>query len=116
MKMINRALLAATACLVLILPARAQGANAIEAVNVAPQGNDIAVRIDLREPLAAPPAAFSVTNPPKIALDFPATSNALGKTTQMINEGDLRSVNVVQVGERTRLVLNLSRYLNYTTR
>jgi type IV pilus assembly protein PilQ len=86
MKMINRALLAATACLVLILPARAQGANAIEAVNVAPQGNDIAVRIDLREPLAAPPAAFSVTNPPKIALDFPATSNALGKTTQMINE------------------------------
>jgi len=116
MKMINRALLATSACLVLMVPVRAHAENAIEAINVAPQGNDIAVRIDLREPLAAAPAAFSVANPPKIALDFPATANALGKTTQVINEGDLRSVNAVQVGERTRLVLNLSRHLNYTTR
>jgi type IV pilus assembly protein PilQ len=33
-----------------------------------------------------------------------------------VNEGDLRSLNVVQVGERTRLVLNLGRNMNYKTR
>lgn len=91
-------------------------ANAIEAVNVAQQGNEIAVKIDLREALTSPPAGFAVANPAKIAFDFPATGNALGKTTQVLNEGDLRSLNVVQVAGRTRLVLNLVRNMNYRTR
>ncbi len=118
MKWINNALLAASACLALISPAHAQSipANAIEAVNVARQGSDVAVRVDLKEALAAPPAAFSVANPAKVAIDFNSTANALGKTTQVFNEGDLRSMNVVQVGDRTRLVLNLDRNMNYATR
>ncbi len=118
MKWINNALLAASACLALMSPAHAQSipANAIEAVNVARQGSDVAVRVDLKEALAAPPAAFSVANPAKVAIDFTSTANALGKTTQVFNEGDLRSMNVVQVGDRTRLVLNLDRNMNYATR
>ncbi len=117
MKIIKTALLAASACLALMTPLRAQeAANAIEAINVAQQGSDIAVRIDLRQPLAAPPAGFSVTNPARVALDFPATTNALGRNSQVLNEGDLRSLNVVQAGDRTRLVLNLVRNMNYSTR
>ena len=90
--------------------------NVIEAINVSPQGTDVAVKIDLKEPLAKGPAGFSVANPAKIALDFPATTNGLGKNTQVVNEGDLHSLNIVQVGERTRLVLNLTRNMNYSTR
>lgn len=118
MKFINRALLAASACLAFMSPVRAQvvPTNTIEAINVAQQSNDIAVKIDFKEALAAPPAGFSVANPAKIALDFPSTANGLGKNSQVVNEGDLRSLNVVQVGERTRLVLNLVRSMNYTTR
>ncbi|MDR2837573.1 MAG: type IV pilus secretin PilQ [Azonexus sp.] len=121
MKMINTMLLAASVCLVLATPLRAEEAanassNAIETINVAQQGGDIAVRIDLREPLATPPAGFSVANPARVALDFPATVNGLGKNSQVLNEGDLRSFNVVQVGDRTRLVLNLVRNMNYSTR
>lgn len=118
MKFINYALLAASACLALISPVRAQdaAANTIEAINVAKQGNDIAVKIDLKVAPAAPPAGFSVANPAKIALDFPLTTNGLGKNSQVVNEGDLRSLNIVQAGERTRLVLNLARNMNYATR
>lgn len=118
MKLINHAWLAMLAfCLALALPAVAQTpGNAIEAVNVSSQGTDIAVKIDLKEALAVPPTGFSVANPAKVAFDFASTANALGKTSQIINEGDLRSLNVVQVGERTRLVLNLTRAMNYTTR
>jgi len=118
MKFINHAVVAVSACLALISPAGAQSqpTNAIEAVNVVTQGNEIAVKIDLKEPLSALPAGFSVANPSKIALDFPSTANALGKNSQVLNEGDLRSMNVVQVGDRTRLVLNLVRNMNYTTR
>ncbi len=118
MKLLNYTLLAASACLALISPVRAQNvpANAIEAINVAKQGNEIAVKIDLKEALSVPPAGFSVANPAKIALDFPSTANSLGKNSQILNEGDLRSMNIVQAGERTRLVLNLVRHMNYTTR
>ncbi len=122
MKLINHALIVGAACWVLAAPVWAQTApaamttNAIEAVNVARQGNDVTVKIDLKDALASPPAGFAVANPAKIAFDFPLTANALGKTTEVMNQGDLRSMNVVQVADRTRLVLNLARNMNYTTR
>ncbi|OMG56367.1 secretin [Azonexus hydrophilus] len=118
MKLFNYAAVVAATCIAMISPLKAETvpANAIEAVNVAQQGNEIAVKIDMREALGAPPAGFAVANPAKIAFDFPLTANALGKTTQVLNEGDLRSLNVVQVADRTRLVLNLVRNMNYRTR
>ncbi len=61
----------------------------------------------MKEPLSAPPPSFSVANPARIAFDFPATGNALGRTTQTIEQGDLRSANIVQAGDRTRVVLNM---------
>lgn len=118
MKFFNYAVAIAATCLVVASPVLAESAtaNAIEAVNVAQSGNETAVKIDLREALAMPPAGFAIANPARIAFDFPSTANGLGKTTQVLNEGDLRSVNVVQVANRTRLVLNLVRNMNYRTR
>ncbi|HLS86034.1 MAG TPA: type IV pilus secretin PilQ, partial [Burkholderiales bacterium] len=52
---------------------------------------------------------FAVTNPARIAFDFPNTVNALGRSSQDIGQGELRSMNVVQGTDRTRLVLNLRR-------
>lgn len=118
MKLVNHALATIFAILVLSASAFAQNAatNTIEAINVARQGNEVAVKIDLKEPLITPPAGFIVANPAKVALDFPQTTNGLGKTSQAVNEGDLNSMNIVQVGGRTRLVLNLAKSLNYSTR
>lgn len=119
MKFINYAMAAVTAtCLALASPVLAQtvAANSIEAINAAPQGTDIAIRIDLKEPLATAPTGFSVAKPAKIAFDFPSTVNALGKNSLVFKEGDLQSVNVVEAGGRTRLVLNLTRSMKYTTR
>lgn len=118
MKYSNYAMAVAFACLAVVSSVRAETlpANTIEAVNVAQQGNEVALRIDLKEALASPPPGFSVANPAKIALDFQSTANGLGKNSQVFNQGDLRSMNVVQVGDRTRVVLNLVRNMNYKTR
>jgi type IV pilus assembly protein PilQ len=89
--------------------------NTIESFNVATQGGRVIVRITTKQPLAAAPASFTVTQPARIALDFPNTANALGRNTQEINEGELRGMNVVQVGDRTRLVLNLRNMVTYET-
>ncbi len=118
MKFIKHAMAALVVCLALAPAARAEAlpSNAIEAINVAQQGNEVSLRIDLKEALTTPPPGFSVANPAKIALDFQSTANGLGKNTQVFNQGDLRSMNIVQVGDRTRLVLNLVKNLNYKTR
>ncbi|MEQ1774331.1 MAG: AMIN domain-containing protein, partial [Burkholderiales bacterium] len=90
--------------------------NSIESINVSPQsGGRLVVRIGLKEALATPPAGFTVNNPPRLAFDFANTANALGKNAQDVSDGDVRRVNVVQAGNRTRVVLELTRALNYET-
>ena len=91
-------------------------ANSIEAIDVSPStGGRVIVKVTLKQAPVSPPAGFSVTNPPRIAFDFLNTANALGRNAQDVNEGDLRSLNVVQAGDRTRLVLNLARASGYDT-
>ncbi|RJG02343.1 type IV pilus secretin PilQ [Noviherbaspirillum sedimenti] len=89
--------------------------NAIESITANQQGANVVVKVTMKNPLSKPPIGFSITNPARIALDFPATANATGTSAQNINLGDVRNVNVVQAGERSRLVFNLLRPLNYAT-
>ena len=111
MNLVKYVVFAASAWVALAGPGYAQNvaSNAIEAVNVSGQGADIAVKIDLKDALTTPPPGFAVANPAKFAFDFSATANGLGRTSEVLNQGDLRSMNVVQVADRTRLVLNLVR-------
>jgi type IV pilus assembly protein PilQ len=91
--------------------------NGIEAITVAgQQGGNLIVKITLRQPLANPPAGFTINNPPRIAFDFPNTENALGKNSQEVGDGDLRNLNIVQAGGRTRVVMNLSKSMGYDTK
>lgn len=90
--------------------------NAIEALHVAQKGGSVIVKLQLREALRELPASFSVANPARIAIDLPKTLNALDRSVHTYNEGDLRSVNVVSVGDRTRVVLNLDAQSTYEMR
>ncbi|HSD40659.1 MAG TPA: type IV pilus secretin PilQ [Burkholderiales bacterium] len=107
-------LLAATAWLWAGLAhAQAAAQNSIDALNVASQGGRVIVRITTKQALTAVPASFTVNQPARIAFDFPGTANALGRNSQEINEGELRSMSMVQVGDRTRMVLNLRNMVTY---
>src|SRR3954470_17978568 len=89
--------------------------NSVESLDfTAIQGGKIVVKVGLKEPLAAAPQGFAVSNPPRIAIDLPETTNGLGRNQIEAGEGDLRSVSVVQTASRTRLVMNLTRNLTYT--
>ncbi len=110
---------AAALLVVSALTAHAQsmaGENSIQSIKLggAP-GGKLMIQIGLMNPLANPPAGFTVSAPPRIAFDFPNTSNDLGTSTQEFSEGDLRSANIVQAGNRTRLVLNLNQMMAYDT-
>jgi type IV pilus assembly protein PilQ len=95
--------------------AEAAAANSIDSLVVAQQAGSMVVKIDLKQALAKAPSSFSVANPARIVFDFAGTANGLGRSVQQVNEGDLRSINIVQVGDRTRLVLNLKKAGTYQT-
>lgn len=95
------------------VPVAAFAQNAIQSINSSQQGSADVVRIELSEPLAAVPAGFTIQTPPRIAIDLPGVSNALGRSSIELNQGNLRSVNVAQAGDRIRLVLNLKQAANY---
>ncbi|MHB1121545.1 MAG: type IV pilus secretin PilQ [Ramlibacter sp.] len=88
------------------LPAAAQ-AQVVESVTSQIQGGVEVVRIDFSQPLQAVPNGFAIQSPARVALDVPGATNGLGRNKVEINQGNIRSVNVVQAGERTRLVVNL---------
>ena len=94
----------------------AQAQNAIESMNVTQQGATVILKVNMKSEPANPPAGFTVNNPPRVALDFAGTVNALGRNSQDVGQGDLRSINVVQVGDRSRMVLNLKSPVTYDTR
>ena len=90
-------------------------ANRIENIDFAAlPGGRVAIRVQTTQPLANPPAGFTLNNPPRIALDFPNTASALSRNTLSAGQGALKSVNVAQAKSRTRLVLNLSRAVGYS--
>ena len=88
------------------MPALAR-AQVVESVTSQIQGGVEVVRIDFSQPLQAVPNGFAIQSPARVALDVPGATNGLGRNTVEINQGNIRSVNVVQAGERTRLVVNL---------
>jgi type IV pilus assembly protein PilQ len=87
--------------------------NAIQSISNSQQAGAEVIRVELSEAIATVPAGFVIQSPPRIAIDLPGIRNALGKNSIDINQGNLRSVNVAQAGERTRLVLNLKKAINY---
>jgi len=96
--------------------ASAQALNQITGLQGVDQNGVIYLRLAMSQPVTAQPLSFTVANPPRIVIDLPATENALGRTQQDIGQGDLRSANIVQVGDRTRVVLNMIKLGAYETR
>jgi type IV pilus assembly protein PilQ len=106
---------ARTAAIVLGLAAPVLGwaQNTIQAISSTQQAGSEVVRVEFSEPLPAVPNGFTVQAPPRVAIDLPGVGNSLGRSTVDINQGNLRSVNVAQAGDRTRLVFNLRQASNY---
>ena len=94
-------------------PAAALAQSVIQSITSSQQSGSEVVRIELSEALTVVPTGFAIQSPPRIAIDLPGVGSALGRPSIELNQGNLRSVNVAQAGERTRLVLNLKQASTY---
>ncbi|MBD9403712.1 type IV pilus secretin PilQ [Acidovorax sp. ACV02] len=91
----------------------AQGS--ISAVSASVQGGVETLKIDFSDLVTVSPTGFATQSPARIALDFQGVVNAAGKSAFEANLGNLKSVNIVQAGERSRVVLNLKSPTSYKT-
>ncbi len=115
----NKALSSLAHCIValclMLIAALVQAQVVIESVTGFVQGGAEVVKINLNQAMSTTPVGFSIQSPARIALDFPGVRSALGRSNVDINQGNLKSVSVVQAGQRTRVVLNLKQYTPYKT-
>ena len=93
--------------------ATAPAANAIEKVEQATAGESTVVTVTLKDAPAQKPVEFSTQQPARIAIDFFGTGFAQGRANYQYGGKLLRAANVVQIGDRTRVVLDLARQTQY---
>ena len=104
------------ALLLFMMAMTAFAQNELQDIKVASLPNDeIQLSLQFSNP-PGEPLAFTIDNPARIALDFPATNNALAKRFQNIGIGIAQSVNAAEAKGRTRVVVNLSRMEDYSAK
>jgi type IV pilus assembly protein PilQ len=94
---------------------RAQEAQTLKAISVSSHSGAEVVRFDFSEPVDFRVNGFGIQSPARVALDLPVLGSALQKNVVEFTQGNIKSVNVIQASDRTRVVLNLKRYQAYST-
>ena len=98
-----------------VLSCSAMAQGAINAITSSIQSGVEVVRIDFAENITTPPTGFAIQSPARIALDFKGVTNSSGRSLYEVNLGNLKTVNIVEAGERSRVVLNLKNPTSYKT-
>ncbi|MHA6891461.1 type IV pilus secretin PilQ [Ralstonia pseudosolanacearum] len=91
----------------------APASNAVERVEQASAGESTVVTVTLKDAPAQKPVEFSTQQPARIAIDFFGTAFAQGRANYQYGGKLLRAASVVQIGDRTRVVLDLARQSQY---
>jgi type IV pilus assembly protein PilQ len=93
----------------------AHAQNVIESVTTSTQAGIEVIKIDLTEALPVLPNGFTIQTPARVVLDLPNVGSGSVQPAIAINQGNVKSANVIQAGERTRFVLNLKQSVTYKT-
>ncbi len=72
--------------------------------------------VTFSNPLPVSPNSFAISNPPRVAFDFPDTRNQTGKTQLPFAASLLNAATVVEGQGKARLVLNLNKSTAYTSK
>lgn len=94
---------------------RAQETQTLKAISVSSHSGAEVVRFDFSEAVNFRLNGFGIQSPARVALDLPVVGSALQKNVVEFTQGNVKSVNVIQASDRTRMVLNLKRYQAYST-
>jgi tetratricopeptide (TPR) repeat protein len=86
--------------------------NTIKAISGMPSSNVEMIKIEMVSPIHQTPDSFDITTPPTLVMDFEDVTTVAPRSVS-INQGNVRSVSVVQSDTRTRVIINLFRHTDY---
>lgn len=86
--------------------------NTIKTISGTPYSNIEMIKIEMASPVGRIPNSFDITTPPTLVIDFEDVATIAPRFVA-INQGNVRSVNVVQSDTRTRVIINLFRHTDY---
>lgn len=78
-------------------------------------GDKLELKLTFDDAVSAP-KGYTIEQPARIALDLPGVSNKLGAKNRELGVGNARSVTFVEAKDRTRLIINLTSLVPYSTR
>ncbi|HET7931064.1 MAG TPA: type IV pilus secretin PilQ [Rhodanobacteraceae bacterium] len=104
------------ALVLLLVAGPALAANSLKSVSASPlDGGKVQLTLTFTGPAVAP-EAFSTNTPPRIAMDFADTTNALPERSYSIGQGSAQMLSAVEANGRTRVVVDLTQPAPYVTR
>lgn len=113
---IRKAEFAGVAALLLIASSGAMAADALKSVSFQSlPGSVVDVSLDL-ENGSVEPKVFATSDPPRIAIDLPDTSNQFEERMLSIGTGAAKALTAVEAGGRTRVVIDLFRPAPFESR
>lgn len=87
--------------------------NALDVASL--PGDRVELKLAFDEPVPTP-RGYTLDQPARIALDLPGVSSKLKSKNQELGVGNARSLTVVEAQGRTRLIVNLTSLVPYSTR
>ena len=104
------------AALCLLVTTTASAADVLKSVSFQPMpGGVVDVTLEL-ESGTADPKVFATSDPPRIAVDLPDTTNQFKERMLSISTGAAKGLTAVEAGGRTRVVIDLFRSAPYQAR
>ncbi len=102
-----------TCLVVLTFAVQVHAQNSVKSVTRSVQGGQELIRIETAQPIKELPQSFAIQDPARISFDFSGYGSDVSKRTTEINQGSVRSAQVIQAGDRTRVILNLKQSVGY---
>ncbi len=91
-------------------------AAALKSMDVASlPGDRVELKLSFDGPVT-PPRGYTTDQPARIALDLPGVTNGVGTKSRDLGGGNARSAVVVESQDRTRVIINLTTLVPYSTR
>ncbi|WP_263261623.1 type IV pilus secretin PilQ family protein [Pseudomonas sp. RIT-PI-S] len=112
----NRILSALGVALVALLASPALLAATLKTLDVAAlPGDRIELKLSFDSPVTAP-RGYTTEDPARIALDFPGVVAQVATRSRDLGVGNARSLVLIEAKDRTRLIVNLTTLVSYSTR
>ena len=83
--------------------------NTLSIVSVSEgQNQSQVIKFVLKDPVKDLPVSFTTSNPHRLVLDFSNTDSSLGRVQETLQVGGIKNYQVIQSGDRTRVVFSLA--------